>query len=188
LPPPLTHHTTPRNRLTANYVGACPQNFTAKAGEDLFEPQKACDFSMTLEGGPDFVVTSPVPGACEQNLKMFVHSTCFKEETTYASGMMADVPALAPTRRSTRMRSRFHPPEEPSATAAAAAAGSHPGHRAPGMAAELESGVGSLPFGSRADSAYTPKVLLESSRQSSAADVQPLTASLLLAAAAALML
>lgn len=78
-----------------NYNGTCPTRYDApQAGEVLSAPTKGCDFSLTLSDDPDFVITSQVAGACEQNLKMYVHAVCLKNEATSASSMLSSLAAL----------------------------------------------------------------------------------------------
>lgn len=80
---------------TANYNGTCPTSFDAPlVGEVLSAPAKACDYSLTVGDGPDFFVTSQVAGACQKNLKVYVHATCIKNDNTYASGLLSALPSL----------------------------------------------------------------------------------------------
>lgn len=195
---PLPPLTTP----AANYNGTCPKSYDAPmVGTTLFEPKKGCDFSITLEDGPDFYITSHVPGACQKNMKVYVHAVCIKSESNFVSGLFNNLPALPslPSFRSTDRLSR---------RAAAAQEPAQP--QTPGLPAAGYAGVvtGDVPFMNGADSptlGATPQLrpassrgmaggavdsaVLEAAKQSGAADVRPVLASLLMAiAAVALML
>jgi hypothetical protein len=160
-------------------------------GEVLFEPKKACDFSITLQEGPDFFLTSHTAGACQKNLKVYVHTVCIKSENTLASSMFSSLPALP----SIRARRRAATDEAQAASLPAAGyAGVVSGLPGDIPAADAVMGGDASPTlgatgglraanramgGSAADSA-----VLEAAKQSSAADVRPVLASLMLAAAA----
>jgi hypothetical protein len=55
----------------------------------LSAPAKSCDFRVTLGAEPDFFVTSQVPGACQKNLKMHVHTVCVQNTAASASSALA---------------------------------------------------------------------------------------------------
>ena len=60
-------------------------------GETLFEPKKGCDFSITLEEGPDFFVTSHTPGSCDKNLKVYIQAVCIKNNNTFVTAQHAQL-------------------------------------------------------------------------------------------------
>eukprot|EP00878_Enallax_costatus_P017751 GHUV01018651.1.p1 GENE.GHUV01018651.1~~GHUV01018651.1.p1 ORF type:complete len:235 (+),score=86.36 GHUV01018651.1:81-785(+) len=68
--------------------GTCPDSFAIpSAGDVLSAPMTGCDFSITLDHGPDFFVTSQYGLDCHKNLKMNIHSVC--PQTTGTSATMA---------------------------------------------------------------------------------------------------
>lgn len=65
--------------------GTCPESFDIpSAGVVLSAPATGCDFSLKLGDEPDFFITSQAPGACRENLKVYVHTVCVA-----SSGIMA---------------------------------------------------------------------------------------------------
>lgn len=168
-------------------------------GEALFKPTKACDFSITLEEGPDFYVTSNIPGACQQNMKVYIHAVCIKTDSNFVSGLFNSLPAMPsmPSFRSSLSR-RAAAPEEPAV----------PQPQMPALPAAGYAGVvtGDVPFmggadaptlgasaqmrpASRLSAGSDGPAVLEQAKQSGVADVRPALASLMMAVAAlALML
>lgn len=66
--------------------GTCPQSFDLlSTGVVLSAPTKSCDFSLVLGDEPDFFVTSQAGAACQNNLKMNIHSVC-PQKTGVAAG------------------------------------------------------------------------------------------------------
>ena len=112
-------------------------------GEALFQPQKGCDFSITLEDGPDFYITSHTPGACQANMKVYVHAVCIKSGSNYVSGLFNNLPALPslPSFRSGLSRSAAAAQQEPAQP------------QGPSLAAAGYAGVvnGDVPFMNGAD-------------------------------------
>lgn len=200
LPPPP--HPAPA-AAAANYNGTCPQSFDQPMiGETVYEPKKGCDFSIKLEEGPDFFLTSHIPGACQKNLKVYVHTVCVKTENTFASNLFNSLPALpsfgsgsqlssAALGRADRLARRHAAAEADSgALPAAGYAGVVGGlpNDIPGavMGGANAPTLGAMRPASRmAASLGAEQGVLEQAKQSSTADVRPVLASLVLAVAAA---
>lgn len=183
-------HLTPCS-AAANYNGTCPQSYDAPmVGEVLFEPKKACDFSITLQEGPDFFLTSHTQGACQKSLKVYVHTVCIKSENTFTSSMFSSLPALPSIR--TRRRAATDEAQAASLPAAgyagvvASMPGDIPADAVMGGAAVPTLGApGGLRAANRAlGGSPADSAVLEAAKQSNAADVRPVLASLMLAAAA----
>lgn len=173
-------------------------------GEPVYEPKKGCDFSIKLEEGPDFYLTSHIPGACQKNLKVYVHTVCVKTENTFASSLFNSLPALpsfgsgsqlssAALGRADRLARRHAAAEADSgALPAAGYAGVVGGlpNDIPGAGAVMGGAnaptLGVMRPASRmAASMGAEQGVLEQAKQSSAGDVRPVLASLVLAVAAA---
>lgn len=187
-----------------NYNGTCPQSFEQPMiGEPLYEPKKGCDFSIKLEEGPDFFLTSHIPGACQKNLKVYVHTVCVKTENTYASSLFNSLPALpsfgsgsqlssAAVGRADRL-ARRHAAAEAGDSAALPAAGyaGVVGTLPSDIPAGLMGGANAPTLGAMrpasrmAASVGADQGVLEQAKQSSAGDVRPVLASLVLAVTAA---
>ncbi len=166
-------------------------------GEVLYEPKKACDFSITLEEGPDFYITSHVPGACQANMKVYIHAVCIKSESNFVSGLFNSLPAMPsmPSFR-TGLSRRAAAPEEPQqpqlpalpAAGYAGVVGGDVPFLNGGDAAALGASAPLKPASKLSAGSEGPAVL-EAAKQSGAADMRPALASLMLGAAAvALML
>lgn len=85
-PPQATHGVYKMTSVN----GSCPSSFDIpSAGVVLSAPAKSCDFRVTLGAEPDFFVTSQVPGACQKNLKMHVHTVCVQSTAASASSALA---------------------------------------------------------------------------------------------------
>lgn len=170
-------------------------------GEPLHEPKKGCDFSIKLEEGPDFFLTSNIPGACQKNLKVYVHTVCVKTENTFVSNFFNSLPAMptfgsgsqlssAALGRADRLARRHAAAEADSgALPAAGYAGVVGGlpNDIPGGAAVM-GGAGAPTLGAMRPAsrlAGGDQGVLEQAKQSSAGDVHPVLASLVLAIAAA---
>lgn len=168
--------------LAANYNGTCPTSFDQPMiGEPLYEPKKGCDFSLKLEEGPDFFVTSQIPGACQQNLKVYVHTVCIKNEGNFVSNMFENVPILSSLRH---RLSPSDPATAPASLPAAGYTGAVPGLPAGSLGLSMggarQPTLGADPRSSRFGA--SGPAIMETAKQSSAAGLQPLLASLLLAA------
>jgi len=164
-----------------NYNGTCPQSYDRPMiGEALSPPKKGCDFSITLTEGPDFFLTSQIPGACQKNLKVYVHVVCIKSDPTFVSGLLGNLPVLP------SLRSRFSPavPSEPAGLPAAGYTGitadmSMAG-TAPlgGIVAGAESPLGAAAPRVQAPGRLTAPpsdpAVLEAAKQSGAAEMRPL--------------
>jgi hypothetical protein len=156
-------------------------------GETLFEPKKGCDFSITLEEGPDFFVTSHIAGACDKNLKVYIHAVCIKNDNNFVSGLFNNLPALPsmPSFRSS-LHTRGAPANEMSSLPAAGysnVVSGLPADMGGDVAPAAGAQAGLRPATRLSVSASSPAVL-EQAKQSSAADVRPVLASLLMAAGA----
>jgi hypothetical protein len=158
-------------------------------GETLFEPKKGCDFSITLEEGPDFFVTSHTPGSCDKNLKVYIHTVCIKNDNTFVSGLFNNLPALPSMPSFRSSLSRGAPVAD---TAGLTAAGYS--NVVSGLPADMAAVGGDVAPAASAHAGLRPATrlsvsssspaVLEAAKQSSAADVRPVLASLLLAAGA----
>lgn len=175
---------------TANYNGTCPKSIDAPmVGEMLFEPKKGCDFSITLEEGPDFFVTSHTAGACDKNLKVYIHAVCIKSDNTFVSGLFNNLPALPSMPSFRHSLSRGGPASEMASLPAAGYS-----NVVSGLPADLAAVGGDVAPGAGAQAGLRPATrlsvsssdpaVLEAAKQSSAADVRPVLASLLMAAGA----
>lgn len=163
-------------------------------GEILSPPKQGCDFSITLTDGPDFYLTSQIPGACQKNLKVYVHAVCIKNDPIFASGLLSHVPAL-PSLRPSR---KHGVPAEPTALPADGIAGLGMGSGVMGSPDQIgfapaagpkRRGAGHIP-GHLVQESSEPTVL-EQAKQSGAADARPAlskVASLVMAAAALALL
>lgn len=188
---------------TANYNGTCPTSYDKPMiGEPLFEPKKACDFSIKLEEGPDFYLTSHVGGACEKNLKVYVHAVCIKNDNTFVSSLLNNLPALPSV--SLARRRRFDLPTDPTAAATGPVADLQAAGYAGVLGVDASTGaaaggimmgagqptLGTTARGRRQDLAgpSSAPAVLEAAKQSAAADRRPVLASLMLVAAGVALL
>jgi hypothetical protein len=173
----------------ANYNGTCPKSYDVPmVGEVLSAPTKACDYSLTVGDGPDFFITSQVDGACQKNLKVYVHAVCLKNDNNYASGLLSGLAALPSSLPKLLPSGLFG---LNSGSSAAASASGMPGgadSTLGGLMSGQPNTLGGANAGARRANYEGVDAVLEAAKQNAAAGVQPPLAKAAAAAAAAIVL